>query len=120
MWSLKIRSELARSAMVRATLGQHLKTKRFMAGLRQSQIARQIGVSCRTLNLLECDRIYPAWAFQPRIIAYLGYDPFTKTGRLDTKSNENQGVAILSQNTPASIGQKIRILRLCLFPENLS
>jgi hypothetical protein len=33
------------------TLGQHLKKKRFMAGLRQAQIARKLGVSCRTLRL---------------------------------------------------------------------
>ena len=94
------------------TLGQHLKKKRFMAGLRQAQIARQLGVSCRTLSLWECDRIYPAWAFQPRLIAYLGYDPFTETGRPDNKSNETQDVAFLSQNTPESIGQKIQNYRL--------
>ena len=94
------------------TLGQHLKKKRFMAGLRQAQIARQLGVSCRTLSLWECDQIYPAWTFQPRLIAYLGYDPFTETGRPDAKSNETQGVAFLSPNTPVSIGQKIRNFRL--------
>ena len=94
------------------TLGQHLKKKRFMAGLRQAQIACQLGVSCRTLSLWECDRIYPAWAFQPRLIAYLGYDPFAETGRPDAKSNETQGVAFLSRDTPESVGQKIRHFRL--------
>ena len=75
------------------TLGQHLKKKRFQAGLRQAQIARILKVSGRTLSLWECDRIYPAWAFQPRLIAYLGYDPFTETGLKNPKSNETNGVA---------------------------
>jgi transcriptional regulator with XRE-family HTH domain len=96
------------------TLGQHLKKKRFMAGLRQAQIARKLRVSCRTLSLWECDRIYPVWAFQPRIIAYLGYDPFTEIGRPNAEGNETQGVAFLSQDTSESIGQKIRRFRLKL------
>jgi len=94
------------------TLGQHLKKKRFMSGLRQTQTAGKLGVSCRTLSLWECDRIYPAWAFQPRLIAYLGYDPFTETGLPNAKSNETQDVAFLSQDKPLSIGQKIRNFRL--------
>ena len=62
------------------TLGQHLKKKRFLAGIRQSEAALKLGVSDRTLSLWETDRVYPAWAFQARLIIYLGYDPFTKPG----------------------------------------
>jgi transcriptional regulator with XRE-family HTH domain len=94
------------------TLGQHLKKKRFQAGLRQAQIARILKVSSRTLSLWECDRIYPAWAFQPRIIAYLGYDPFTETGLNNPASNEPSCVAFLSPDALVSIGQKIRHFRL--------
>jgi DNA-binding transcriptional regulator YiaG len=94
------------------TLGQHLKKKRFTAGLRQAQIARILKVSCRTLSLWECDRIYPAWAFQPRLIAYLGYDPFTETGLKTPKGNETPCVAYFSQEAPVTIGQKIRNYRL--------
>jgi hypothetical protein len=39
------------------TLGQHLKKKRFGAGIRQSEAARILGVSARTLSLWECDRL---------------------------------------------------------------
>jgi DNA-binding XRE family transcriptional regulator len=60
------------------TLGQHLKKKRFMAGMRQDEAAVKLGVSGRTLSLWECDRIYPSWAFQPGLVAYLGYDPFKR------------------------------------------
>lgn len=94
------------------TLGEHLKKKRFASGLRQAQIARILEVSCRTLSLWECDRIYPAWAFQPRLIAYLGYDPFTETGLKTPKGNETSNVANFSTDTPESIGQKIRLFRL--------
>ncbi len=94
------------------TLGQHLKKKRFMAGMRQKQIAAKLGVSARTLSLWECDRIVPAWAFQPRLIAYLGYDPFTDPMLRSPKRNEPSGVAILSPDAPITVGQKIKDFRL--------
>ena len=93
-------------------MGEHLKKKRFQAGLRQAQIARKLGISCRTLSLWECDRICPTWAFQPRITAYLGYYPFAETGLKNTKSNEPSWVAFFSPDIPVSIGQKIRHFRL--------
>jgi transcriptional regulator with XRE-family HTH domain len=94
------------------TLGQHLKKKRFLAGVRQREAAVKLGVCARTLGLWECDQIYPSWDFQPRLIAYLGYDPFTETGLKNTKGNETQGVAFLCPDAPDSIGQKIRLFRL--------
>jgi transcriptional regulator with XRE-family HTH domain len=96
------------------TLGQHLKKKRFMAGMRQKETAVKLGVSARTLSLWECDRIVPAWSFQPRLIAYLGYDPFNNPtlGRL--RGNEPSCVAFLSKNAPFTVGQKMRQNRLKL------
>ena len=80
------------------TLGEYLKKKRFLAGIRQSEAALKLGVSNRTLSLWETDRVYPAWAFQPRLIAYLGYDPFTNSALGKPKGNETSCVAILSSN----------------------
>ncbi len=94
------------------TLGQHLKKKRFLAGVRQREAAVKLGVSSRTLSLWECDRIYPSWASQPLLIAYLGYDPFTDPTLGSPKGNEPSCVAILSPDAPISIGQKIRQHRL--------
>jgi DNA-binding XRE family transcriptional regulator len=94
------------------TLGQHLKKKRFMAGMRQKEAAVKLGVSNRTLSLWETDRVYPAWVFQPRIITYLGYDPFTETGLKKPQGNEPSCVAFFSPDAPVSIGQKIRHFRL--------
>jgi len=83
-----------------------------MAGLRQAEVAVKLGVSARTLSLWECDRTYPAWAFQPRLIDYLGYDPFTDPVLGSPKGNEPPVVAFLSPDAPASIGQKIKSFRL--------
>ena len=97
-----------------ATLGQHLRKKRFSAGLRQLEAARILGVSNRTLSLWEIDRVYPAWAFQPRLTAYLGYDPFNDPTLGSPKGNEPSCVAFLSPDAPVTIGQKIRQYRLKL------
>jgi hypothetical protein len=82
------------------TLGQHLKKKRFSAVVRQREAAVKLGVCARTLGLWECDRIYLSWAFQPLLIAYLEYDPFTEIGLENTKCNETQGVAFLCPDAP--------------------
>ena len=96
------------------TLGQHLKKKRFLAGVRQREAAVKLGVSARTLSLWECDRIYPSWAFQPVLIAYLGYDPFTDPALGSPKRNESSCVAFLSPDAPDTLGQKMKQNRLKL------
>jgi transcriptional regulator with XRE-family HTH domain len=41
------------------TLGERLKKKRFLAGIRQSEAARMLEVSARSLSLWECDKLFP-------------------------------------------------------------
>jgi len=94
------------------TISEHLKKKRFDLGLRQSEAAQQLRVSHRTLSLWETDRVYPAWAFQPRLTAYLGYDPFSDPTLGSPKGNETSCVAFLSLDAPVTIGQKIKQFRL--------
>jgi DNA-binding XRE family transcriptional regulator len=96
------------------TLGQHLKKKRFLAGVRQREAAVKLGVSNVTLSLWETDRVYPAWAFQPRLIAYLGYDPFNDPTLGNPKRNETSCVAFFSTDAPVTTGQKIKQHRLKL------
>jgi DNA-binding XRE family transcriptional regulator len=96
------------------SLGENLRQKRFSAGLRQSEAAQILGVSNRTLSLWETDRVYPAWAFQPRLIAYLGYDPFTDPALGNPRGNEPPFVAFLSKNIPVTFGQKMMQNRLKL------
>jgi DNA-binding XRE family transcriptional regulator len=73
-----------------------------------------LGVSNRTLILWETDRVYPAWAFQPRLITYLGYDPFTDPRLGSPRGNELPFVAFLSKNTLVTLGQKMKQNRLKL------
>jgi transcriptional regulator with XRE-family HTH domain len=94
------------------TLGEHLKKKRFLAGIRQPEAAERLGISKRTLSLWECDQVYPAWPQQPAVITYLGYDPFTNPELGRPKGNETLGVAILAPTGPLSLGQQIRKRRL--------
>jgi DNA-binding XRE family transcriptional regulator len=97
-----------------ATVGQHLKKKRFLAGVRQREAAAKLGVSTLTMSLWERDLVYPSWAFQPRLIAYLGYDPFTETGLKNPKGNEPSCVAFFPPEASQTTGQKIKLHRLKL------
>ena len=78
----------------------------------QSEAAQRLRVSERTLSLWETERVYPTWAFQPRMIAYLGYDPFNDPMLGSPKGNETSCVAFLSMDAPVTIGQKIKRFRL--------
>src|SRR5262245_397117 len=66
----------------------------------------------RTLSCWECDRIYPTWEYWPRIIVYLGYDPFTEPSLGSRKCNETRGVAFSSLKSPTTLGQKLIKRRL--------
>jgi len=58
------------------TLGEHLKKKRFGAGIRQSEAAQMLGISNVSLSLWECDKLFPTALYHTCIIKYLGYNPF--------------------------------------------
>ena len=60
----------------------------------------------------EGDKIHPAWNYQPRLIAYLGYDPFTDPMLGRPKGNETIGVAIFPNQGPSSFGLEVRRHRL--------
>jgi len=89
------------------TIGEHLRKKRFDLGIRQSQAAKRLGVSERTLSLWECDRVYPTWPQQPKVTAFLGYDPFTNPALGRPGGNETPFVAFLVLDGAAGIGQQI-------------
>jgi len=94
------------------SLGQHLRKKRFDSGLRQSEVAKRLDISDRTLSCWECNRIHPTWEYWPRIIEYLGFDPFTEPSRGSRKCNETRGVAFSSLANPVTLGQKLIKRRL--------
>ena len=94
------------------TIGEHLRKRRFSLGLRQSQAAEQLKVSQLTLSLWERDCVHPSWSQQPRIAAFLGYDPFDNPFLGRPKGNETADVAILAQNTPLSLSRQIKKCRM--------
>jgi transcriptional regulator with XRE-family HTH domain len=94
------------------TIGGHLRKRRLQLKLFQSEAARKLGVSTRTLSLWECDRIYPTWHCQLRIRDYLGHDPFTDPTLGRPTGNETKHVAFLAPGTSGRVGDRIRSWRL--------
>ena len=58
------------------TIGDHLKTHRLDLGLYQKDVARQLGVKTETVTNWEKNYTSRQLYLIPRIIAFLGYDPF--------------------------------------------
>ena len=60
------------------TMGQHLHQRRLALKLCLAEAAPLIGVAFSTLGLWELDRAFPKQCYHPKIVAFLGYDPFQK------------------------------------------
>ena len=78
----------------------------------QSEAARQLSVSTVTLSRWETDKVYPTWPQQPKIVEFLGYNPFTTPELGRPTGNETHGVAFLSPTAPETFGQRLRNRRL--------
>jgi transcriptional regulator with XRE-family HTH domain len=61
------------------TLGDHLKRRRLMLGLRQIDVAPILGVDSFTLANWEKGATHPAVRCYPAIMDFLGYCPFQQT-----------------------------------------
>lgn len=80
------------------TIGDHLKKRRLDLGLLQREVAQRIGVDETTIYLCERDRVKPSLAQIPKIIDFLGRDPFKKeTESLGERIREYRRVHGLSQ-----------------------
>jgi len=60
------------------SVGDHLKKRRHELGLLQKEAARQMGVGEFTLLTWEKGQALPSTRMLPRIISFLGYDPYPK------------------------------------------
>ncbi len=56
-------------------IGEHIKRRRIELGLRQRDVAEQIGVSPWTVLNWESGETEPAVRFGPQVVKFLGYDP---------------------------------------------
>jgi len=61
------------------TIGGHLRKKRLDLKLFQKDVAKLFGVTTSSVTNREKNRDIPALRFLPKIIAFLGYDPFPET-----------------------------------------
>lgn len=57
------------------TIGEHLKRRRLDRGLRQKDVARELGVDFKIYENWEQEKYEPEDRFFPAIIRFLGYDP---------------------------------------------
>jgi DNA-binding XRE family transcriptional regulator len=73
------------------TIGDHLRKRRLDLKLCQKDDAKIIGFATDTITIWEKDRVGPTLRFIPKVIEFLGYDPFS--------------------NTAKSVGEKIRQYR---------
>ena len=94
------------------SIGGHLRRRRLQLKIRQSEAARRLRVSTVTLSHWERDTVYQTWPLRPRVVEYLGYDPFTDPELGRPKGTETQFVAILARNGPDDIGAALRKRRL--------
>jgi len=63
------------------TIGGHLRRRRLQLRIFQLEAAHRLGVSTVSLSRWECDKVYPTVPHHPRIVAYLGYDPFERPAK---------------------------------------
>ncbi len=57
-------------------MGDHLKKRRYELGLSQKEVRLRLQVGPMTLGRWENNRTRPQVRYFPRIIEFLGYDPF--------------------------------------------
>jgi transcriptional regulator with XRE-family HTH domain len=85
------------------TLGEHLCKKRNLGVAFQKDIAERLGIDARTYSSWERDRTKPAVRHFPRIVAFLGYDPFPQPQTLGEQIRTRRWNFGLSQEKLAEL-----------------
>ncbi len=79
------------------TWGEHLRRQRILRGLRQKDLAVAHGVTTETIHNWECGHSHPEVQYLPKIIAFLGYCPYTPGRTLNERlrvAREAQGLSL--------------------------
>lgn len=79
------------------TQGDHPQKRRLDLGLRQKDVAKQLGVNKDTIRNWEVGRASPALWQWPGLIRFLGYVPFCTDGNLPKRLKAYRQVHALSQ-----------------------
>ena len=67
------------------TLGEHLKKRRYELDLRQKDVADKLEIGHSTYITWETDQAEPEIRYWPKIIDFLGRDPFANRGALSER-----------------------------------
>ncbi len=82
-------------------LGDHIRKHRLDLGLYQRQVAARIGVTESTIFNWESNATSPSVRQIPKVVAFLGYDPFSQPQSLRERLILRRKLLGLSQNTMA-------------------
>jgi DNA-binding XRE family transcriptional regulator len=86
------------------TWGDHIKTRRLDLALTKRTVAKRFGVDDVTIYLWEKNRVKPSLVQIPKIIEFLGRDPFQKeAANLEQKIREYRRIHGLSQKKLAGL-----------------
>jgi transcriptional regulator with XRE-family HTH domain len=95
------------------TTGDHIRRRRLELGLLQRNVAKALGVSISTVTNWEKHRTEPQLYLIPRIIEFLGYDPFSSYSK-------SVGQKLLQYRKSNGISQKELSGRMGIDPKTLS
>lgn len=85
------------------TLGDHLRKRRLELGLRQIDVAQQLGVAIQCISNWEHHRSSPKVYLIPRIVEFLGYSPFERPNNFPETLRAHRRAAGLSQERLAEL-----------------
>lgn len=69
------------------TVGEHIRKRRLDLGIQQKDLAEHLGIPPKTVSNWETNKQPPTYLFIPRIVAFLGYIPFTSLGATNESGN---------------------------------
>jgi len=85
------------------TLGEHLRKQRTLRGSLQREVAAMLGVNESTYLLWEHDRERPFVRYLPKIIDFLGFDPFSRADTLGQRIRGKRRKLGLNQEMAAKL-----------------
>jgi transcriptional regulator with XRE-family HTH domain len=96
------------------TLGDHIRKERLDMRLLQKDVAKVLCVDTMTVNNWERNRCLPRLYLFPKIVQFLGYDPFP------TEAKHTIGEAIRVYRLMRGLSQKRLAKILCIDPTTLA
>ena len=94
------------------TLGDHIRKRRLDLGLLQREVAEVVGVTESSIWNWEANRSTPQLRFIPKVVAFLGYEPYSTT-------SDSCGERLVAFRRSMGLSQKVLAHRLAVDPGTL-